>query len=338
MARAYDANATPQVRADRLVRTETELRNVLGQASIGTSVATIRLAVDVYLTSPLVVSGTYGVVVDGGGQFGIKAATTFVGTELIQLTGPVTSLLFRDVGFVGPTTKLERLVALGSSATALNFERVTLTNIKRIHQSTSTLLYTNSSFVDIRFLGLALSDVTDIGSAQYKRCKFERCYAILPSSTIRTVSVSDTAGSTDLVMIEAGPPTLSTSAVSLQDFATSLLYQLSVTRALTAGLIVYAPTTLTLSTASPTLSPGASSYLQLSMTSGASGSITMDTSGATAGQVLIIEVVSNAGSATIPDSTLNNVRLTAAWNPIGGQTITLLFNGTFWVETARANN
>lgn len=342
-SRAYPAQANRQQSHDRLVHTAGELVTVLGLAlnagPNAPSVATIRLGADIAMTGPIVLNGTYNAVIDGGGQYRFVASPSYAGTELFQVPdgGLAALLLFRDVGFNGPVAKLERLISLESTAQSLNFERVKLRAIKAIHGGSGTSLYQDASFVDVSMSGLALTDTTLIGPAEYQRCIFQRCYAHLPSATIRLIDIGDTAGSSRLVVIEAGA-TLSTSAVRLLDFDESQIFRLNVVRMLTVGEVVYTPGSVTLNAANPILSPGNASYVRITILAGATGNITLDVSAAVVGQVLVLHCIANAGTAVLPDNIANNVRLTAVWNPIGGQTLTLIFDGTFWVETARANN
>jgi hypothetical protein len=92
---------------------------------------------------------------------------------------------------------------------------------------------------------------------------------------------------------------------------------------------------VTLNTANPSLTIGTATHIRLTLGASASGSITV-VDGVQRGQQLVIECVSNAGTATIPDG--SNHQLSAVWNPTAQDTLSLVFNGTVWVETARSVN
>ncbi len=98
-------------------------------------------------------------------------------------------------------------------------------------------------------------------------------------------------------------------------------------------------------TAGPTITVGNSSYIRLTLGASSSGNITLS-DGVRDGQKLCIECISNGGSATLPDNTANNVRLSAAWTPATGapatpfDTLTLHWNASDgnWIEDSRSMN
>lgn len=230
--RVYSPIAARQQRADRVVSTERDLRNVFAEASRGI-VATMRLGANIFLEAPLVLSGGgYDCLVDGGGRFRIGAGNGFAGTELLATEGTVSGLVFRDVAFAAPEdTTLERMMFLDGTALGFSFDRVTFVRIKRVHQSTTTHLWLDSTFSDLSLEGLELSDLTEIGAAQYKRCAFTRCYASLPSLTTRVLDVGDMPGSTNLLAHEAVLSN-STDSPQILAFDTSQLYALRLTSGL----------------------------------------------------------------------------------------------------------
>jgi hypothetical protein len=103
------------------------------------------------------------------------------------------------------------------------------------------------------------------------------------------------------------------------------------------GSITSTATSTTLNTADPTLSVGDTSYIRLTLGALSSGNITLG-DGVHVGQRLVIECVSNSGTAIIPDSTTQNVVLSIAWTPTAEDTLSLIWNGSNWVELARSIN
>lgn len=99
--------------------------------------------------------------------------------------------------------------------------------------------------------------------------------------------------------------------------------------------LVLVPSDITLNTAAPTLTHGDVGLINLTLGASASGSIALGV-GRYAGQLLFIKCVSNAGTATLPDSGTN--KLASTWNPDADDTIGLIFDGTNWIEITRSKN
>lgn len=95
----------------------------------------------------------------------------------------------------------------------------------------------------------------------------------------------------------------------------------------------------TLNSADPTLTIGRSSYVRVTFGAGASGNVTLS-DGTYHGQRLTLFCVSYAGSATLPDATAQNLKLSAAWTPNADDTLTLVWDATDsnWIEIARSAN
>lgn len=93
---------------------------------------------------------------------------------------------------------------------------------------------------------------------------------------------------------------------------------------------------VTLNSADPTLTVGESSFIQITLGASASGNVTLS-NGLRTGHVLVLQMISTSAAVTFPDSTAQNMRLTAAWTPGGRDTLTLIWDGSDWVETARAD-
>lgn len=313
--RTYGAINARQQRADRLVFTQDELIRVLAEAALG-HVAVIRLGAVIYLTTPAVFGAfTYDVVIDGGGKFGFSCAAT--ATEMLSFAASPSNITFRDLFFERTGTKLTRLIAVaGGLINGINFERVRLIKIERIFEFTNgTGKWRRSTFNDVQINQLALTDSSEVGTAQFEQCYFIRCYAYLPSNTVRRLTITDVVGSTRNVAIEAGPLT-STSGVSLNSFDAARVYRMNITDALTTAIIATPSDTLTISAAAPTVVPTAT-IMRLTIVAGASGNATI-ADGQYDGQRLILNTasISGGGTFTLPNSTLNNVRIGATWAPI----------------------
>lgn len=99
--------------------------------------------------------------------------------------------------------------------------------------------------------------------------------------------------------------------------------------------IVNSPAVAGVSGASPTITPTSSNmWLVLSA---ATGSMSLATSGYAAGTLLWLRVASSAGSTvTLPDNTANGVRLVSTWTPAANATLSLVFDGAYWLETGRS--
>lgn len=340
--RTYSPREGRQQRPDRMVSNEVELRTVLGLAGFGEDVGTIRLSANIFLSRALVLpSGGVDVVIDGGGRFSIGCESTFSDTELLQTSGVTSGILFRDLSFLAPTTKLERLILIASTCIGLSFSGVSLGRIKRLVQSdTGVKLYQYSTFRNVRMWGLALGDVTSTGEAQFERCSFEYLYASVGAGpTHRFMSVEDAAGSTNNVCLQAGPPA-SDSAPFVADFRTCSLHALFAKTTLTVGEDTrFTLGSVTLSGANPTLDVDVTPQTVINYTLGgtSSGDATLSTPFDTGtGKLLVLVCSSNTGTAKWKDST--TLRLSADFTPAAHDTLTVLWDGTQWVELARSVN
>lgn len=96
---------------------------------------------------------------------------------------------------------------------------------------------------------------------------------------------------------------------------------------------------VTLGTAGPTVTVGDAGYLRLTFGAGSSGNVVL-ADGLFGGHRLTLFCVSYAGTATLPDSTASNVKLSAAWTPTADDTLSLIWDATDgnWIETSRSAN
>ncbi len=99
----------------------------------------------------------------------------------------------------------------------------------------------------------------------------------------------------------------------------------------------------TLSTAAPTLSPGASTFLRVIHTAGASGVVTVaapiNGTPTARGRPLVLRFVTVAGTAVYTDGS-GNLQLSANFTPTSNDTLTIAWDSTtsLWYEIARSVN
>lgn len=100
-------------------------------------------------------------------------------------------------------------------------------------------------------------------------------------------------------------------------------------------LVVYKPSTRSLTIDNIVIDPNNSSYIQILSTSATPSQRTFTLSnGLVAGQLLIITITVNA--AELQDT--GNVRLAGTWTAGVNDSITLIWSGSAWIETSRSNN
>jgi hypothetical protein len=98
--RRYGPNDERQEGASRLAYDEADLRRILGLARTEGNVSVIRLAGNISLSRPVVLSGTYNVVLDGGGKYGIRVAADYAHAMLFDVQdNAVSDILFRGLTF-----------------------------------------------------------------------------------------------------------------------------------------------------------------------------------------------------------------------------------------------
>lgn len=351
--RAYGAIPGRQQDADRLVVTEHELLTVLQQALADNArVATIRLGANIVLSRPVGLSGTYNVVVDGGGRYGFSVPAAFTGTELFTASSSLSNILFRDIAFAGPAgpafagATLLRLVGFAASGVLSNvsFERCIFSRILRVAACDSgSIIWRASELIDLVFGGLALGNFPNVATAQFERCIFQRLYGRVgsPAST-RLVGIDDISGSVNNVAIEAGPLSVSGSASLL--FGTSPVSQLgalALADGLTLGGAVTGPelrfspnSVQSLSTANPSIATIGFSLINFTFAAGSSGTATL--ANGTEGQIAILRCLGNITGISLGDTT--TVRLAGAWTPGTSGMLTLVYSGGVWLELSRSAN
>lgn len=349
--RAYGAIPGRQQDADRLVVTEHELLTVLQQALADNArVATIRLGANIVLSRPVGLSGTYNVVVDGGGRYGFSVPAAFTGTELFTASG-LSNILFRDCAFAGPAgaasagATLQRLIGLAAAGTLNNvsFERCTFQRILRLAACDGgTLIWRASELVDLVLNGLALGNFPNVATAQFERCLFQRLYGRVgsPAST-RLVGIDDIAGSVNNVAIEAGPLSATSSISLLSGISISQLYALALADGLALGGAVTGPelrfspnSVQSLSTANPSIATIGFSLINFTFATGSSGTATL--ANGTEGQIAILRCLGNITGISLGDTT--TVRLAGAWTPGTSGMLTLAYSGGVWLELSRSAN
>lgn len=343
-------------RNERYVNSERELLVALADIGNNTVTETGRTIVVnalIPLTRPIVLSAVHNnMVLRGAGRgCGFSVATGRSLTELFQASGITTDLVFSNLDFRSPTV-IGRVMSCNSGTfIGLVVTDCNLSKIERFIQSDgSTPRVLDSVFRNLGYTGLQLSDTSDIGSAEYDRCLFEQCWASLPSLTFRRVAVSDQVGSGSNVCIQAGP-TSGTSDIHLNTFATSQVYGLTVSSNLAVSgnasvtgdatfsrFVVQAPTSITLNSANPTLTP-TSSFMKYSVGASGTGNIFI-ANGTYDGQELTLWCAAYAGTAIFSDSTANsNCRLVGNFTPTVRSTLRLIWESgdDAWQEISRAN-
>lgn len=351
--RVYPTISGRQQGADRLVYNEGDFRRVLAEAARTAEAATIRLGGDIFITTPIVLPATtFDLLVEGAGKYGFRCASGFSATEMFRV-GPgigslLSGILFHGLTFEAPPVKLARLVAARSTTFSVSWVDCTLERIERIVQPLSgSVAWRDSTFENLRFTGLTISDVTDIGTADFDRCLFFRCYGmgfVGSPTTVRQVAIDSISGSTSMVAIDAGPPALGGYVYLTSGLGQSVINRLLVAGALDVGgnttlgqALVHTPIASTLSAASPNLDPTNTMHARVAIGAGAAFDIFI-LDGVDA-QVLKIEIVSLGSAATLQDSTaLSNCRLVGNWVPTVRSSITLTYNASdaSWWENARA--
>lgn len=113
------------------------------------------------------------------------------------------------------------------------------------------------------------------------------------------------------------------------------------TRLTVNGGISTTPTSVTLSSAAFGLKFVAATnttYIKVGSTGLAGTSITFTLGNGVAGQMLVLQFVSGGNDVPITLANSGNVRLVAAWTPLRNGTLSLICDGTNWVEVSRSSN
>jgi hypothetical protein len=110
----------------------------------------------------------------------------------------------------------------------------------------------------------------------------------------------------------------------------------------TLGAMAAAETAVTLTADNQSVSTSARSYIRLQSDNGTAGNRTFVlTQGSYTGQLLAIEWVGTNAGELVDDSAQSvagNHRLLATWTPTQYDTLSLIFNGTDWIERGRSAN
>lgn len=109
------------------------------------------------------------------------------------------------------------------------------------------------------------------------------------------------------------------------------------------GLVATRQAVQTLTADNQVVTVGSSSYIPLSSDNATAANRTMVLGqGAYAGQILVLEWTHATNQGELADdgsvSGGGNVRLSATWSPGQYDTLTLIWNGTDWLELCRSNN
>jgi hypothetical protein len=200
MLRRYDPNAQRQQRADRLVYDEVELRQVLGEALLSGTAATIRLGGNIILTSSIVLAGEYEVVIDGADRFGFVPAATVTMTEFFSVQSGVTveGLTFQGVNFRAFPNLVIRCADSTCTLYRVNFRDCHLDFVHDlVLGDVSAPTWADSTVEGCTFLierdGVLITP--GLGQAVLARCTISRCNGVRTNGSVRAVSVDNAAGS-----------------------------------------------------------------------------------------------------------------------------------------------
>lgn len=308
--RAYEPGVDRREGADRLVYDEEDFRAVLGSVALGEDVATIRLGADIILSRPVRLGSIeYDLVVEGGGRWGFKAADASVTCFFEVNTEQVSDLAFSRVRFIGDgTTPAAIFHAAGAPASLerVSFDRAALEGITQVIAADAAgVVWRDSALTFEEDAGAAVGPVT-----------FTGVVALSDGTTSYFV-----ASESVLSITAAG---LGVGGVDAPQGGFEL-----------GSALLLTPRSVTIQSTGATLTPGDRTYLRVTHTSAAGGNITI--APGVAGQLLVLEFVSVAGTASYADG-IGNLVLASGFTPTAGDTLTLIFNGTSWVELSRSVN
>lgn len=346
LPRAYPPRDLRQQDADRLVTTEDELRSVITAALSGNAVANVRLGADIFLTSTILVplsSALRGIQFDGCGRYGIFATGSMAAIFTVaSLTSKVGNVASAPLAFAGITlgAKTFNLFALFDGVTGgagplfatLQMTHVRITNTLNFVNTFADhpASFTFSTFVDVTASNTVTGAALSIGGiatdSAFFAVKSNLTWA-LSSASARCCFV-DCPGIESLASsLLAGPNTIiGRSSRSL--IPSDLLL---------GGSLALAPSSATLSSAGPTLTPGSSSFMRLTFTAGASGNITV--AAGFDGQMLRLYCAAVAGTAVFT-SGAGNLFLAGTFTPSAGAVLELQYDLTTatWVEVSRSSS
>lgn len=333
MARAYDRGVDRQQDADRLVYDEGDLRRVLSEAARNQTVATIRLAGDIVLSRPLVLSyASYKTVVDGAGRYAIRTAAGWTHRYMFDVGDKaVSDLSFVNVGFggvAGFTNIVDQLIRADSAAatlTRVDFHGCRFDWISALFRAVAGDPSWSDSVVEDCFLFGQNSMLTaNLGSCVYTRCLLSRVYRQASPALPVPINCTNAAGSTRNVFLDVSPSTFTGDDVIIPAGG---MIQAQSFRRLTS--------TQTLSGAAPTLDLfSTTDIVALTLDATTSGSIGVFGVG-TSGRIRVVQCVANAGTASLVASA-SLVLTQGPWKPNANDTLTLLDDGTRYVELSRS--
>lgn len=300
--------------ADRLVFDERDLWQALNDEQV----ATIRLGGDIILTRAMQLSGAYNKVIEGGGKHRIAPVRGgSIDAAFTLDDAAVSDLTFRGVVF-------DMLGAVFSATGTSSLDRVSLDGCS-IKDTTGDLsLITlldgpgpfawDDSTITIRSTAAA---AVALGNATFS--------GTLNSSSelVSTYVAGAQKLSVDSNGLVVGGAVGTTAQVSLD----------------VHGALAVRQSSVTLSGANPALTVGDLSYIAYNLDATTSGTISigLPPGAAAPGQLLYLRCVANAGSAQFVDGS-GRFEGSANLTPGAQDTLTLLWDGTSWVELARSNN
>lgn len=336
-ARIYPAISGRQQDADRLVYDEGDLRRTLAEAARTRSVATIRLASDIFLTRPISLQGvSYALVVDGGNQYALRTTVGWADAFLVDIGNlSVSDITFQNLTFSGPVSQtllVERIVSADTAAASLdnvNFKHVRVEYIPSLFNTPLAATYpswSDSCVDDVYMFGGNQMLTANVGFCVYTRCLIQRVYRQENLSTPVPARVDPQAGSSHNVYVEVtvDQPDLSTTDYDI-----------------TSGSAIFrtvsqAARSVTLSGASPTLDFTGSAGI-VDVTFGPTASGTVSVFATRTGETRVVRCVANTGSAVLESAANLVLDQDGQWYPNAGDTLTLICDSAgVWSEVGRS--
>jgi len=367
--RAYDPNALRQQRRTTLVYSLDDIRRAMQLALNENRPCDLEMGANIVLNGAFVVhsalpsfslsgAGRFKLFVDGNINtlFRLDAPSTFGGVSIVTKTGSVVTNAFSVAPAASPVV-IDNVVVDATNGTLTNvFSATTSTATRLIVQALTCTRITNlfaaqsvswfySQFSDITVTSLVATPATiGTGSADaaFVSCTFSRIsgffnvnIAAASDSCIFehvlgpgvTVSFNVNGSLSHLLLNVQGFPTVTPGNNSLVIGPFGRL-----------SALLTPPSSVTLSTAGPTITVGNSSFLRVTHAAGSSGNVTL--AAGVDGQRLTLFFVSYAGTAVYTTGVGNLMLAASPFTPTANDTMELIYDATTarWVEVSRSIN
>lgn len=360
--RFYNPINQRQQAIDRIINTEQELKTAITMAASKSQPLNVRLGANLIITATITIPATVdGFQLNGGNAYGIK----FSGALSSVFSVPGNRVLFLDT-FITANTASDTATnafthSLASASLGINMRNVKIQDVTNLIDPNKQ--WANGSMVNC-VIGeefdfptptpVYFRDTAGVGAiSNFSLLDCRGCFAVdlnSGSAKCRFVccglegnpgTVDTTGGITVTATNRHEFIACSFASFTVRDGDVVLPGLVTETTPLTrlAGGIATRSRAVSLTDTDPTLDPLGATFIRLSVGGLASGNVTI-ADGQNDGQHLIIQATSVSGSVTFPDSTSQNMRLSASWTPAIHDTLTLIWNEDDgnWVELARSNN